>query len=57
VAFAQRYVKKTGIGTLTSLMLPYSICFLVAWTGFLLLWWVLGVPLGIGGGYEYQLPG
>jgi hypothetical protein len=29
VAFSQRYVKKTGIGTLTALMLPYSITFLV----------------------------
>jgi aminobenzoyl-glutamate transport protein len=56
VAFCQRYVKNTGIGTLTSLMLPYSICFLVLWTGFLLLWWGLDIPLGIGGGYDYQLP-
>jgi aminobenzoyl-glutamate transport protein len=53
VAFAQRYVKKTGIGTLASLMLPYSITFLVAWTLFLLAFWWLGIPLGIQGGYRY----
>jgi aminobenzoyl-glutamate transport protein len=53
VAFAQRYVKKTGIGTLTSIMLPYSLSFLVLWTGFLLLYWSLGLPLGIQGGYVY----
>jgi aminobenzoyl-glutamate transport protein len=53
VAFAQRYVKGTGIGTLTSLMLPFSIVFLVSWTLFLLGFWGLGIPLGIQGGYVY----
>lgn len=48
VAFSQRYVKKTGVGTLISLMLPYSLAFLVLWTGFLLVYWGLGFPLGIG---------
>jgi aminobenzoyl-glutamate transport protein len=53
VAFAQRYVRGTGIGTLTSLMLPYSVTFLVCWTLFLLLFWASGVPLGIQGPYSY----
>ena len=53
VAFSQRYVKNTGIGTLVSLMLPYSITFLIAWTLFLILFWVTGMPLGIAGGYTY----
>lgn len=53
VAYAQKYVKKTGIGTLTSLMLPYSIAFLVTWSLFLLAYWQLGMPLGIQGGYTY----
>jgi aminobenzoyl-glutamate transport protein len=53
VAFSQRYVKKTGIGTLVSMMLPYSIAFLIFWTAFLLLFWALGIDLGIGGGYNY----
>jgi p-aminobenzoyl-glutamate transporter AbgT len=57
VAFSQRYVKKTGIGTVTSLMLPYSISFIVLWTAFLLLWWTFGIELGVGGGYTYALPG
>lgn len=56
VAFCQRYVKGTGIGTVTSLMLPYSLSFLILWTAYLLLWWGLGIPLGVGGGYEYALP-
>jgi aminobenzoyl-glutamate transport protein len=53
VVYCQRYVKSTGIGTLTSLMLPYSITFLVVWSGFLLLYWALGIPLGLGAAYGF----
>ena len=53
VVYCQRYFKKTGIGTLTSIMIPYSITFLVVWTAFLLLYWVLGIPLGLGASYTY----
>jgi aminobenzoyl-glutamate transport protein len=48
VTFAQRYVKTTGIGTLIALMLPYSLTFLVTWTGLLMIFWQLGLPLGDG---------
>jgi aminobenzoyl-glutamate transport protein len=53
VVFGQRYVKNTGIGTLVSLMLPYSIAFLVTWTLFLLAYWMLGIPLGLQAPYGY----
>jgi len=53
VVFCQRYVKSTGIGTLTALMLPFSISFLVLWTAYLLLYWSLGFPLGIEADYAY----
>jgi para-aminobenzoyl-glutamate transporter family len=53
VVYCQRYVKSTGIGTLLSLMLPYSICILLAWTAFLLIYWGLGIPLGIQSSYVY----
>ena len=53
VVYCQRYVKKTGIGTLTSMMLPFSISFLVLWTVFLLIYWLLGLPLGLQAGYTY----
>ena len=53
VVYAQRYVKSTGIGTLVSLMLPYSICFLVTWTLLLIVYWGLGLPLGLQAGYTY----
>lgn len=54
VVFCQKYVKSTGIGTLVSMMLPYSIAFLVLWTLFLLAYWTLGIPLGIQSTYEYM---
>lgn len=46
VAFAQRYDKNAGIGTLIALMLPYSMLFLLAWTALLVAWMLLGWPLG-----------
>jgi aminobenzoyl-glutamate transport protein len=56
VVFCRRYVQGTGIGTLVALMLPYSITFIIGWTSFLLLYWALGLPLGVGASYEY-VPG
>ena len=53
VVFCQRYVKKTGIGTLISMMLPYSIIFSIAWTIFLLLYWWIGIPLSFEASYVY----
>lgn len=53
VVFAQKYVKSTGIGTIVSMMLPYSIAFLVVWIIFLLIYWALGLPLGIQAPYTY----
>ena len=47
IIFAQKYDKKAGIGTITATMLPYSICFLVCWTAFLILWLTLGLPIGV----------
>ncbi|MCC6923147.1 MAG: AbgT family transporter, partial [Nitrosomonas sp.] len=57
VVYCQRYVKHTGIGTLTAMMLPYSVTFLVAWTLFLLLYTLAGLPLGIQSSYIYSAPG
>jgi len=53
VVYCQRYVKNTGIGTVTAMMLPYSISFLVIWTIFLLGYAFLEIPLGIGSSYVY----
>ena len=57
VVFCQRYVRDTGIGTVVAMMLPYAVSFLVVWTAFLLLYWTLGLPLGLQASYTYPAPG
>jgi aminobenzoyl-glutamate transport protein len=57
VVFCQRYVKSTGIGTVVSIMLPYSVVLLVTWTVFLVVYWMLGIPLGLQAGYLYPPAG
>lgn len=56
VVYCQRYVKSAGIGTVVSIMLPYSIAILIAWTLFLLAYWGLGLPLGVQSSYVYPAP-
>lgn len=53
VAYCQRWVKDTGIGTVTALMLPYALVFLVGWSLFLVIYWALGIPLGLAATYVY----
>ena len=48
LAFMQEYDEDAGIGTLISLMLPYSLIFLLVWTIFAMIWFFLGLPLGPG---------
>ena len=53
VVYCQRYVKGTGIGTVTAMMLPYSMWFLLTWTIFLIVYYMIGFPLGIQASYTY----
>jgi aminobenzoyl-glutamate transport protein len=48
ITVAQGYVKKTGIGTIIALMLPYTIVVIVAWILLFIFWFLLGIPLGPG---------
>jgi len=49
LAFAARYDRKLGIGTLVAMMLPYTIFFLIFWVATFYLWvFVLGFPVGPG---------
>jgi aminobenzoyl-glutamate transport protein len=48
VVFAQRYQRDAGIGTVISLMLPYTIIVTVLWIAFFVAWYLLGIPLGPG---------
>lgn len=54
VVFAKKYDKKSGIGTLISTMLPYSLLFLIGWTILLIIWMLLDLPLGPGVSMLYQ---
>lgn len=56
VVYCQRYVKDAGIGTVAAMMMPYSLAFLVIWSVFLLLFWTLGLPLGLQAHYVYPAP-
>jgi len=56
VVYCQRYYRQAGIGTLVSLMLPFSLLMLVGWSAFTLLYAASGLPLGIGGDYVYTPP-
>lgn len=56
VTFVERYQPRAGIGTLVSLMLPYTLVFGFFWTAFLVLWTVLGLPVGPDGPLHYALP-
>lgn len=49
VIFAERYRRKIGVGSVISLMLPYAVALLVVWTVLLVVWYLLGIPLGPGG--------
>jgi aminobenzoyl-glutamate transport protein len=46
VVFAARYDRRSGIGTVIALMLPYFLALTVAWTAFFLAWYALGIPWG-----------
>ena len=50
VAFAQKYDKNTGLGTLISVMVPYSLLFLLGWVILFIVWFVFGLPIGPGVG-------
>ena len=55
--FCQRWDKNFGLGSLTAVMIPYSIFLLVS--GFLMTitWVILDIPLGPDAGMSYVLPG
>ncbi len=50
LGLAQYYDEDAGMGTLMSLMLPYSLIFLIVWILQLIVWMVLDLPLGPGAG-------
>jgi aminobenzoyl-glutamate transport protein len=53
LAFAQRYDRRAGIGTLMSAMLPYWIVFTIGWILMMVLWLALGISIGPGAPLRY----
>ncbi|PHM69345.1 AbgT family transporter [Xenorhabdus sp. KJ12.1] len=58
MAITVRYKKDAGIGTMITMMLPYSVVFMVGWSLFFYLWvFVLGLPVGPGSPIYYTPAG
>ncbi len=56
IAFVQKYDPKAGIGTIIATMLPYSVIFWLMWVLLLVVWLLVGIPLGPGVELHYSLP-
>jgi len=56
VTYAQKYSDKYGIGTIISTMLPFTVIFTVAWVLLLIIWMLLGFPLGPDGPLYFETP-
>ncbi|GIH06470.1 p-aminobenzoyl-glutamate transporter [Rhizocola hellebori] len=54
VLLTQKYKKEAGMGTVVSLMIPYTLIIAVAWTLFFVAWYLLGIPLGPGAPVELK---
>lgn len=48
VAFVTRYDPKAGIGTVIATMIPYTVGFMLVWTLLLVIFVILGIPVGPG---------
>ena len=58
LAYACRYDRNLGIGTLVATMLPYSLLFFVSWVLFFYLWvFGLGLPVGPGAPTTFDFAG
>jgi aminobenzoyl-glutamate transport protein len=53
IVYFEKYDKKSGIGTLISTMLPYSVAFFILWSLLLIGWTLLNLPLGPGAYLDY----
>lgn len=56
VAFAEKYSRDYGLGTIISTMLPYSIIFGIVWSLLLVAWMAFGLPVGPDGPLHYTAP-
>lgn len=54
ISYCQRYCKNTGVGTLVSIMIPYSIALMISLTSSLYLFYFFEIPLGFESSYTYK---
>ena len=57
LVFAQRWQKNFGLGSLTAMMIPYSIWLLITGVILMILWVYLGLDLGPGAPMAIAIPG
>ena len=50
IGWVRKYDKNAGIGTLISLLIPYSIILFLLWVILLFIWFWLDLPIGVGEG-------
>jgi aminobenzoyl-glutamate transport protein len=48
LGWIREYRKDAGIGTLIRLLLPYAVFAGIAWISLLVIWYLLGIPIGPG---------
>ncbi|MEL7198725.1 MAG: AbgT family transporter [Pseudomonadota bacterium] len=57
LVFARRWQPDFGLGSLTAMMIPYSVWLLISGTVLIVIWFYLGIPLGPNAPVGYSLPG
>ena len=57
LVFAQRWKKDFGLGSLTAMMIPYSIWLLISGVILMMVWIFLGLDLGPGAPAQIPIPG
>ena len=50
IGWVRKYDKNAGIGTILSLLIPYSVILFIMWVVLLFVWYWLGLPIGVGEG-------
>ncbi|GGB63204.1 AbgT family transporter [Henriciella pelagia] len=57
LVFAQRWQKNFGLGSLTAMMIPYSVWMLITGVILMMVWLFLGIDLGPGAPAHMEIPG
>lgn len=54
IGYCKKYCSTTGIGTLSSIMIPYSLALMIVLTATLYLFWAFNIPMGFEAVYTYE---